>query len=541
MIKKSERLQFLDEENLEAFACVLSEESYQGLRKELDRLKENAPAASGSEIDHLAYIPVDLEKCKEKIRKLQERLNWTRQVCFLYEISERQVRRRNEYLEKKNKELTEENTTLREDIKRAYHQIQETLGVRNTKDRKKKDKEKEPSGKSRGAPKGHRGRSRPVPAEVNKIEIVSLPDTCPCCDSSDILQSQEYISKYIEDIAPLVKNTTEKRYMKGICSHCRGQVVSPEATSGPPVIIGDNLIALLAVMREQMGVSFRKLSRFSSESLQISLTPSGSLGILNRVSQKIQPVYKGIEVSLRAQSVLHGDETGWRMDGERWYMWCFCNRDMVYFHPDRSRGAKVPKEIVGEDYQGVMHADFYGAYNIFNNIQRCLIHFLRTIKEELEVTPCEKALLKLKRGMKSIIEMGKEIKLLPETANKKQQIKELEGKLHALMKIKSKNKKADTLVQRIKRHEKELLRFVKHKEVEYHNNRAERTIRSVVIFRKISFGSRTPQGAQYYAMLSSVLETCRLKGNSMLVFLKEVLKTPDDQLHVVTKSLLDTS
>ena len=315
-------------------------------------------------------------------------------------------------------------------------------------------------------------------------------------------------------------------------------MISPEATSGPPVIVGHDLIALLSIMREQMGVSYRKLSTFSSEVLQVSLTPSGVLGIINRISEKVKPVYKGIEVSLSAQSVLHADETGWRMDGQRWYMWVFCNRDIVYFHPDQSRASKVPRDIVGEDYNGVMHADFYGAYNIFKNIQRCLVHFLRKLKEELEVTPEEEALLKLKKGMKTIIQIGEEIKTLPETPEKKEEIKKLERKLQTLMKIKSTNKEATVLVNRIKRHKAELLQFVKHKEAEYHNNRAERTIRKIVIFRKLSFGSRTPEGAQYHAILTSVLETCRLKGKSILAFLKDVLKTPDEKLHQITESLL---
>ncbi len=540
---KSEKLQFLDKDNLEAFAPALSEESYQSLRKELERLKENAPPASGSGVNHLAYVPDNLEECKEKIRKLQERLQWTRQTCFLYEICERQTRKRNEQLEKKNKELTEENNTLREDIKRAYNQIQEILGVKSTKDCKGKDKnnedeEKKPSEKKRGAPIGHTGRTRPVPTTVNKIEIIPLPERCPNCNTSDILSGDEYISKYIEDIVPIVKRTTEKRYIKGTCAHCQEQVVSPEATSGPPVIVGHNLTALLSIMREQMGVSYRKLSTFSSEVLQVPLTPSGALGIINRVSEKIKPVYKGIEVSLSAQSVLHGDETGWRMDGQRWYMWVFCNRDIVYFHPDKSRASKVPRDIVGEDYNGVMHADFYGAYNIFKNIQRCLVHFLRKLKEELEVTPGEEALLKLKKGMKDIIQRGEEIKALPETPEKKEGIKKLERKLQTLMKINSTNKGATLLVNRIKRHKAELLQFVKYKEAEYHNNRAERTIRKIVIFRKLSFGSRTPEGAQYHAILTSVLETCRLKGKSILVFLKDVLKTPDEKLHEITESLL---
>ncbi len=151
--------------------------------------------------------------------------------------------------------------------------------------------------------------------------------------------------------------------MKGTCAHCNSEVVSPDATNGPPVSIGDNMIALLSVMREQMGVSLRKLSQFCTETLHVSLSPSGVLGIVNRVSQKLEPIYRGIEVSLRTQSVLHGDETGWPMDGKRWYMWCFCNRYIVYFHPDPSRGSKVPKAIIGENYMGVMHVDFYAAYN----------------------------------------------------------------------------------------------------------------------------------------------------------------------------------
>ena len=131
-------------------------------------------------------------------------------------------------------------------------------------------------------------------------------------------------------------------------------------------------------------------------------------------------------------------------------------------------------------------------------------------------------------------------KKLPCT-KRKLEIRKLERKLQALMKIKSTNKEATVLVNRIKRHKNELLCFVKHKEAEYHNNRAERTIRKIVIFRKLSFGSRTPEGAQYHAMLTSVLETCRLRGKSILVFLKDILNTPDEKIHVITKSLLDTS
>ncbi|MCP4266612.1 MAG: hypothetical protein GY777_13765 [Candidatus Brocadiaceae bacterium] len=83
---KSERLKFLDEDSMEALAPVLSKESYQSLRTELDRLKENAPLASGSGLNHLAYEPNNLEECKEKIKMLQERLQWSDACGFLWGI-----------------------------------------------------------------------------------------------------------------------------------------------------------------------------------------------------------------------------------------------------------------------------------------------------------------------------------------------------------------------------------------------------------------------------------------------------------------------
>ena len=110
-----------------------------------------------------------------------------------------------------------------------------------------------------------------------------------------------------------------------------------------------------------------------------------------------------------------------------------------------------------------------------------------------------------------------------------------------MTKLKSENKRTNTLVQRMVKHKNDLLRFINHAEVEFHNNRAERAIRAAVIFRKISFGNRTPEGAQNYAILCSVLETCRLKGKKLVSFLLDAWQTPDDQLHRLTKTLLDTS
>lgn len=395
--------------------------------------------------------------------------------------------------------------------------------------------------KKRGAPKGHLGKTRPVPDKVDTTETIPPPDTCPHCGNSHIYQEDDFISKYIEDILPIVKTVIEKRYMQGTCVHCNQSVVAPEALNGPPVKVGDNLIALITVLRHQMGGTYRKLSQLCTETLQIPLTPSGVLGIINRITSKLEPVYKGIESSLPLQPILHGDETGWKVDGARWYLWCFCNKSIVYYHPDPSRGSKVPKAILGIDYKGVLHVDFYAAYDFIEKTQRCLIHFQRAIREELEVAPGNKSLIRFKKIIAYIIDEGKLIQQLPASAKKVKKIKKIEKKLMSLTKLKSSNDKVRAFKKRIIRYKDNLLRFLDDKEIEFHNNRAERAIRPSVIFRKISFGNRTPEGAKNHAILISVLGTLRLKNIKPFLFIKKVCSASNDDIQIITKSLLDSS
>ena len=55
------------------------------------------------------------------------------------------------------------------------------------------------------------------------------------------------------------------------------------------------------------------------------------------------------------------------------------------------------------------------------------------------------------------------------------------------------------------------------------NNHAERALRGPVLARKISFGSRSPVGAQAFAVLASLLGTARRQHRSPLPFLFALL------------------
>ncbi|UCD79314.1 MAG: transposase [Desulfobacterales bacterium] len=419
---ETEDLYFYQSEDRNDLAALLSDESFRNLQAQIKRLKKDSPPVSGLGIDHPHYIPRTVDECLQKMQRLPQRYNWSRQLGFFIEISERDAQRRLRQLNKENQLLKMQNDELKNELISARHQLQTLLGVKKRKSKKSADtdKDKTPSTQSskRGAPVGHMGKTRPISDNVNNQQIVAPPDICPHCGGTETVLEDDFISKYIEDIVPVVKTVTEQLYQWASCTYCGKQLIAKQATTGARVTIGPNLVAWLTLLRQQMGVSYRKLSQLCTETLQIPLSAPAVMGIINRFSQKCEPIYKGIEASLPTQPVLHADETGWRMHGNPWQLWCFCNRSLVYFHLDPSRGAKVPKAILGQDYDGILHADFYAVYNFFTRVQRCLIHFLRAISDEVEITPKDKSLTQLKEGIKNIIEKGTQLKKLANTRQK---------------------------------------------------------------------------------------------------------------------------
>jgi len=377
--------------------------------------------------------------------------------------------------------------------------------------------------KKRGAPKGHKGNTRFIPEKIDFTHRISPPGTCSCgCDK--IQELKTYDTKYVEDIPPVNKVVTEVRYIRGQCSKCGEVLRHPDAVKGPPVTIGHNLAIHLSTMR-QAGVTYRKLSSFCTETLGIGLSPSGVLGIVNRVADKLKPYYDILEETLKSQESVHADETGWKVNGIPWYIWCFCNKKLAYFYPIKSRASQVVKDILGEDFEGIVVCDFYAAYNCIEKTQRCLVHLLRDISDERKILKDSVLLKKFDDRIRNFINDGLKIQKMESGVLKENAVRKLEKTLTAITNMKVTKGKAETLIKRIKKYREEIIRFVYHPELEYHNNRAERQIRPIVISRKTSYQSNTGEGAEKNCILHSVMETLRLQKLKPVVSLKQIMST----------------
>ena len=82
---------------------------------------------------------------------------------------------------------------------------------------------------------------------------------------------------------------------------------------------------------------------------------------------------------------------------------------------------------------------------------------------------------------------------------------------------------AHNLWERMKLHEKSILRFAKNPHVPFTNNRAERDLRMSKVKQKVSGCFRTEKLAKAYCRISSYLQTMRNKGYNPLVAIQLAL------------------
>lgn len=383
---------------------------------------------------------------------------------------------------------------------------------------------KEENKKKRGSPFGHPGSSRRVPGRIDQYVDI-YPAKCGHCGGKELTIYQNCFEEHtVEDIQ--VKTvTTCYRSHYGYCQQCK-KVVYPEGRAEivPRGRIGLNARAIFGYLR-YLGIPFRKVVKISKDVFGLEITHPALLRFETEMAKNGEAVYQKIKEVVRHSPFIHADETGWRVDGKNFWLWEFINKQVALFRIEDSRGSEVVKDTLGEKYEGVLHSDFYSAYN--DNIkaegkQKCLAHLLREAKkiEEKNSGPNGQEELfcqKLKGAIKGAIESWNEFHRGKKTIEDLKITKEVtKEKLVEVLFVPTENKDIRRLKKRIIKHQNELLTFLDQPEIEPTNNRAERGLRASVIMRKITFGSRSPRGARNHQVLMSILQTALLQGTQPL-------------------------
>jgi len=390
--------------------------------------------------------------------------------------------------------------------------------------------------KKRGAPIGHRPWQRPVPAHVDKTVPVAAPVVCPHCACDHLSPSSEMIEQIQEDIViqprPLV---TRFVHNTAFCPTCRRPVYATASGELRNCSIGPTSKAVGVWLHHQLNLPFRQVQTLFDTLFGMSFVPASALNFSLTAANRSQPLYDDLREKIRASSLLHLDETSWRLNGSPAWLWYAGNADLDFFHIDRSRATDVIAAILGDDFGGDIVSDGYAVYDaiVARWRQTCLAHIIRTAKEiaaEIQLIEDPKPYRSDIAFADAIAEFFSQVcaldrkrragRLSPKRA--RAMIPSLRRRLKTLCSATLSHPKTLNIRDRLlspERDAKKLFTFLSRPGIPPTNNHAERSLRGPVISRKISFGSRSETGAHSFAVLASLLGTARRQNQPALQFL----------------------
>lgn len=380
---------------------------------------------------------------------------------------------------------------------------------------------------SRGRPAGHPGQGRSRPERVDQTERVEIGDTCPDCGTPFTGEIQ-LRSRVIEDIEP-VQPTVVTRYEieRGWCPCCRSYQENPVTAALPRYRLGLHVMLFVVYQKVALGLSYGKIKRELATYFSLSVSRKTLQGMVSEVARLFGPAYKQLIELMRDQAALHVDETGWRVDGTNHWLWIFVNDMVTFYVLSRSRGSKVPKALLGDQFEGVLISDFFSAYSPLDYQKaKCWAHLLRDSHDLTKGrSPPDSERGRFHHDLHHLfLEMGLALEKVATDETARQQLyQQMRTELLALAQQDWQEPDCQRLAHRIEKHLEELLLWLCHPEVSPDNNEAERELRPAVITRKTSFGSRSRQGAHAFAVLLSLIRTWERQGDDFFTLGQDIL------------------
>jgi len=381
--------------------------------------------------------------------------------------------------------------------------------------------------KKPGARNGHAGARRAQPTSIDRQEEHRL-ERCPDC-AGPLQRCRRVRSRIIEDIPePIRPVVTEHLIHRDYCPRCQKHVepVVPDAL--PHAALGHHLVGLTSWLHYGLGITIDQIIEVLTYHLHLPLTAGGLLQAWRRVAEILALWYDEIAAQAKASAVLHADETGWRVNGQTCWLWCFANAQVCYYMIDRNRGSPALARFFQDTFDGVLVTDFWSAYASVEAYDRqyCLVHLLREL-EKVDLRNVSAEWRRFAKHLRRLLRDGFRLKRRTDLSagTYTRRCTQLNRRLAALSAAAWRDDDARRLARRLTKHGEHILTFLDYPEVPADNNFAERQIRPAVILRKNSQSNRSERGAVTQGVLMSVYRTLKLRGLDPTRAIAEALKT----------------
>ena len=359
-------------------------------------------------------------------------------------------------------------------------------------------------------------------------QVVHALATCPDCGAplagGSVKRTREVI-----DLPPPRIVVTEHVFLERRCPDCGKRCVPPPQMQG--VVTGQGrtghrLTSLLGVLREETRIPIRGIQRLLATLTGLHLSVGAITAASARIAQHATPTITAIQEAIRASPVVHLDETGWREAGRNGYVWTASTPDQrLFLHGSRQKA--MVDHLLGDAFAGVVVSDFSAAYTTDERLhQYCWAHLLRDIRELTQQYPQDPVLAGWADGVGAIFHRARDGTVGAPRAHwalRRQCQADLKQLCGPWVDVAVPQRR---LCARMVKHLPELFTFVTEPGVPPTNNAAERSLRPLVIARKISGGTRSAQGTRIKMTLASLFGTWRVQGLNPYHACRELLTSP---------------
>lgn len=292
-------------------------------------------------------------------------------------------------------------------------------------------------------------------------------------------------------------------------------------------LLGASMTAFVSFLKGSCHMSYTTIQQFFKQVLKLDISRGMLCKAVSKTSDALATSYDEIADRLPDESLVNVDETGHHDNGDLHWTWCFDTAGYSLFKIDPSRGSGVLEEMLGENFNGIIGADYWGAYRRYARlfdvrVQYCMAHLIRDIR-----FLAEHSVSQLSRWGNKLLVW---IKKLFDTLHRRDELTE-KGFHHSMERIKAKflkqirrppdHKLAQTLAKRFKGQAAEnYFRFLT-EPIEPTNNGTERQIRPVVIDRRITQGTRGNVGMRWCERIWTAIATCKKQQRNVFDFIHE--------------------
>lgn len=437
-------------------------------------------------------------------KEIRGRMIELRNIRQLHQLARQRV----ETLETENKNLKLRVSVLEaenKDLKYQLSDIKYQLAELQTIIFKKKVRSKEISSfdddhdPKPQLPRSTESYKRPIPKDSEVTKTIRFALTEP--------KSKTRIKIfYIEDIPLDIKKIITKYEIeqKRVGDRWLGKIALPTA----PVTLGSNVRMLVATLITIERLSYKQVRDLLRILFQIHISEGEISNILESESRNLKTSYQSMKKSIQKEDYHHLDETGWHIKGEPGFAWSMTGKSgNTIYDLGKSRGKGIAEDLRGNS-KGILISDDYGVYQLLaEHHQLCFAHLLRKFRDianhenftDKEKIRCSRHYADLKLiyyDLKNILQKDYPLSSKDSFVSRFQVLTNkspLDPK--PLARIKA------TLSKNIPKY----LTCLSYPSIPLTNNEAERSLRHLVIKRKISFGSASKKGAETLSILLSVL------------------------------------